>query len=492
MVILSKAYSQIMSVDVIQRQAIITFFWQIAFTFIGFLSTMYFAHTIGSSALGSYFLFVAYNGIFSLITDGGFGGAAVKRISEGEEPDTYFSAYFILRLVFTVIVALILVLFRPYFVDLNNSGMFIWLLLSLVVSIIAGPLSSGVAGRGKIGVRSTCAAIGSISSIIIQVIVIYFGYEAAGLAGGAVAGIFIAALIEFHFFDLHLTNFRWRHVKSLSKFSFWLFLTSSGAVVFSQADTIMIGYFMDTSNVGVYRIALQFTTVATFTTYALRNTLWPRVSRWGKKGEMKLVEESLSRAISYSLILAVPVLTGGTLLGDRLLYFFYGAEFARGYLTMVALLFVQLVNVFQYFFTMYMDALDKPQESFKVTFIGVIANVAFNAFLIPIMGISGAAIATLITMLINALLARHILSKFVYIRLERNSLISIMKSSLIMGLFVAIYRILIPLSNVWITLAAVFIGGVIYIISMLLLDRKVHDELKVIAIKVGFPWPNWL
>ena len=487
-------FQRILNINPVQRQSIISLFWQIAFTAIGFLSTMYFAHTVGASILGAYFLFTAYNGIFSMVTDGGFGGAAVKRISEGEEPNAYFSAYFVLRLLFTTIVVLALLVFKDYFVDLNTSGMFVWLLLALLVSVLAGPISSGVAGTGKMGIRTTCAGIGNISRIILQVLVIYLGYEAAGLAGGMVAGTLVAAVIELRFFDLRFVRFRWHHIKSLSIFSFWLFLTSGGVLVFSQADTVLIGYFMDNADVGVYRIALQFTMVATFSTYALRATLWPRVSRWGKNGEIGLVEESLSRAISYSLILAIPVLTGGVLLGDKLLYFFYGAEFARGYTALMILLAVQVVNVFQYFFTMYLDALDYPKESFKVTAVGVVANIVLNIALIPLIGILGAAIATLVTMTLNAVLARRALSRLMTIRLEHRSLLNIMMASVVMGLLVGGYRVLMPLTNVWVTLLLVVAGGITYGILVLKLDRKICGELRGIVegMGMGVVWPEWL
>jgi O-antigen/teichoic acid export membrane protein len=200
---------------------------------------------------------------------------------------------------------------------------------------------------------------------------------------------------------------------------------------------------------------------------------------------MGQVEESLSRATSYSLVLAIPVLMGGSLLGDKLLYFFYGAEFADGYLTLVILLIVQVVNVFQYFFTMYLDALDMPKESFKVTAIGVVANIMLNFILIPVIGISGAAISTLITMTLNALLARHILSGLISVSLERHSLFAIMKASVLMVSFVGMYRILVPLSTLWVTLAAVVIGGIVYVVSILKMDKRMYDEFKDILVKVG-------
>jgi len=309
-----------------------------------------------------------------------------------------------------------------------------------------------------------------------------------------VAGVLIAALIEFRFLDLRLVRFRWQHIKSLSVFSFWLFLTSGGVLVFSQADTVLIGYFMENADVGVYRVVLQLTAVATFTTYALRTTLWPRVSQWGKRGETGLVEHSLSRAFTYSLILAVPVLTGGVILGDRLLYFFYGAGFALGYTTLVILLAVQVVNVFQYFFTMYLDALDFPKESFKVTAVGVGANIVLNIALIPLIGILGAAIATLVTMTLNAILARRALSRLITIRLERRSLLSIIKASAAMGVVVGAYRLLVPLSSVWVTLLAVAIGAGVYAVLILRFDREICTELQEILKSLGMQclWPRWL
>jgi O-antigen/teichoic acid export membrane protein len=209
---------------------------------------------------------------------------------------------------------------------------------------------------------------------------------------------------------------------------------------------------------------------------------------------MDLVEESLSRAISYSLILAIPVLVGGVLLGDRLLTLFYGADFARGYQTLIILLAVQVVNVFQYFFTMYLDALDNPKESFKVTAVGIVANIVLNIILIPIIGISGAAIATLVTMTLNALLAQRALSKLITIRLERYSLSNIVVASLAMGVLVGGCRLLVSPSNTWVTLLAVVVGGVAYGILVLKLDQKICDEIRGIVegMGMGAIWPRWL
>jgi len=190
------------------------------------------------------------------------------------------------------------------------------------------------------------------------------------------------------------------------------------------SDSVMIGY----ADVGIYRIIFQFTTLAAFTTVALRSTLWPRVSRWDKIGETGLIEESLSRAFTYSLILALPLFVGGALLGDKLLYFFYGADFVS-YTTLMILL-------------------------------------------------------TLVTMSLNAVLARHVLARMITLRVERSSLLNICKASIAMGAVVGVYRLVVPLSNVWLALVPVLIGGVVYGVLILKLDRKIYEELKGIMIQM--------
>jgi O-antigen/teichoic acid export membrane protein len=326
----------------------------------------------------------------------------------------------------------------------------------------------------------------------VQVAAVFLGFGAAGLAGGFVCGMVVGAVIQLRFFDLHFVRFGWRHVKSLSTFAFWSFLTSGGMMVFAHADTVVIGYYLSNAEVGVYQIVLQLAAMATFTTSALRSTLWPKVSRWGTIGELELIEESLSRAFTYSLILAVPVLAGGVLLGDRLLYFLYGAEFARGYTVFMLLLIVQIVNIFMFFFTSYISALDRIKDLFKVTIVAAAANIVLNIILIPMMGIEGAAVATLLTMILNAVLARRVLSQMITIRIEYDSLWNILKASFVMLIFVGGYRLLIPLSTVWLTLAPVVLGGMMYGILILKFDRKICNELKGIATQMNVPLPDWL
>ena len=59
-----------------------------------------------------------------------------------------------------------------------------------------------------------------------------------------------------------------------------------------------------------------------------------------------------------------------------------------------------------YLQTMDILALDRPKESFKMATVAAIANILLDITLIPMRGITGAAVATLLTMALNAVLSQ--------------------------------------------------------------------------------------
>jgi len=110
--------------------------------------------------------------------------------------------------------------------------------------------------------------------------------------------------------------------------------------------------------------------------------------------------------------------------------------------------------------------------------------------LIPVIGISGAAIATFVTMTINAVLAWRLLSNIIIIQVNLNSLKNILKAGGVMSLLISGYRLIIPLSDVWLTLVPIFLGAIVYGSLLLKLDDKIYDELKKIAVQMNVVWPK--
>jgi O-antigen/teichoic acid export membrane protein len=489
---LSAYLSRILSTSAVERQSVISLITMITVTLTGYAATFYFAHTQGPAILGGYFLFLAYYGIFDLVADGGFGGAVVKRISEGAEKNEFFSAFLALRILLLSVALIVMFLAQPYLVDISGAGLFTPLILAILTGSLYTSLYSGLYGQGRIGIVKAGELLSFFGRIVIQVGAVFLGYGLGGLLGGFIAGLIIGGIIFLRFINLSLVSFSRRHVKSLLIFSFWIFLTAGGNLVFSISDVILIGYFLTNTDVGIYRTALQLTSVATFTTIALQSVLYPQISGWSSRGEVPRIQQSISRAFTYSLLLAVPVGVGGWILGESLLYYLYGAAFTPGTGALTILLAMQIVNVFMYLEIMSLNALDRPHDSFRATSAAALLNIFLNIALIPPLGILGAAIATALSMGVNAIIAFVLLRRIVPVQIEKKSVLSIIISSLIMGVAVVIMRSFLPITSAFVLFALVSIGTVIYLVTLLSLDRVMYREIRDLVRSFGGPWPHWL
>jgi len=179
-------------------------------------------------------------------------------------------------------------------------------------------------------------------------------------------------------------------------------------------------------------------------------------------------------------------------LGERLLYYLYGASFIAGSSAFFFLLLVQVVNVFMFLGTMSLNALNRPKDTFWITVIAAIANILLDIILIPVLGITGAAIATLIAMTLNALGALILLSRIISIKFEFGQIKNIFYATGCMGLFLLFIHFVLILTHVAVVLGIVITGAAIYLLIILKLDQGIHDDLKGLSVNLGVPWPEWL
>ncbi|MCZ0860810.1 flippase [Methanocorpusculum sp. MG] len=488
----SHIVNRISGIPPIQRQSMIQLGVTIAVTLFGFASTMLFSHILGKDLMGVYYLFLAYYGVFNMIGDAGFGGAAVKRISEGNDQNEYLTAYATLRFLLIIVSTLILLAVSPYFVDLKEYELVPWIIAALAAAFFGGTITMGVYGLGHVGIRNLATGVNEFVRILIQIIAVLLGYSVAGLFGGFIIAIIISGIFCLKYFTFRPARFTTRHLKSLITYSLWIFLIGSGSLIFSYADTIFIGYFMENGDVGVYRVALQLTTAGTFITAAIAGTLTPKFSNWSAKGDLTQIPGILTRSITYGLLLAVPTAAGGILLSERLLYFFYGADFAVGGTACAILLLLQIVNVFMVFLGTTLSAIDHARQSFYASGSAAVLNVVLNVLLIPVIGIEGAAVASLVSITLNAVLLRHYLKHYIDVRCDLHAASHIVFSAVLMAAFIFIYKQLIPLTNVFLVLIPVAVGAVIYFVVLFKLDKGIHDEIAGLAKQFGLPWPRWL
>lgn len=483
---------RIMKIEPIRRQSSLAFLSTILITAIGFVSTMLFAHLLGPELMGGYFLFLAYYGIAELYLDGGLGSAAVKRISEGREQEEYFTAFLFLRILLLVLLLIALALARELFVDLNQEGLFVPFLLTLATGLFYSVGFNAHVGAGNVGISKAGELLNYLVKVSAQVVAVLLGLSLYGLVGGFICGLIAGALVYWRSIRLRIKRFGTRHIRSLAIYSFWVFLTASGYVIFSYTDVILIGYFLGNTEVGIYRVVMQLTSAGTFTAAALQIALFPRISRWSFERDFISIEKALTQALSYAQFLAIPVFFGGIVLGDRLLYYLYGAAFTEGAAFLPILLLSQVVNVCLMLLSSTLYALNHPEMTFRATLAAAGLNLILNFLLIPVFGMIGAAVATFVAISLNAFLSWWFLSREIAVRPDKRALGNILIAACAMLVIVALLRTVMPDAGVFITIGTVLIGAFVYMLILFRLERWMKEELLNIFRQFGLPVPLFI
>jgi O-antigen/teichoic acid export membrane protein len=481
-----------MDLGPVRRQSLIGFFSSIGITIIGFLATIYIAHTTGPVALGAFYLLLSYLALLSLFTDCGVGGAALQKISEGRNQPEYYSAHAVIRSILLASLIAALLLARPIMVDLDSSGLFVWLLIALTAGTGASIVANGIYGSGKAGIFQVSDLIGSIVRVAFQITAVWLGYAAGGLAAGFVAGIIAGLLINCRYLGFGMVRFGIGRARELISPAVLIFAIGVTGMITSVADTILTGYFLDTASVGFYRTALQLASLSLLTGVAVRTAIYPRFARWQEEGFRNLIEEALARAFTWSLFLAIPASVGGWILGGPLLYYIYGAPFEQAAPALTVLFASQIASVFAATGSMTLLSLNRRKPllaaSAATSGIAVILNLA----LIPLAGIAGAAIANLGATVLSAVLVFSFLRRDMRIRIEKMPVCAILIASSAMGAAVFLYRLIVPLTSVAMVIGAVILGITMYILIVFRLDQTLREEIDALTAAFGLRLPGWL
>ncbi|HVN73484.1 MAG TPA: oligosaccharide flippase family protein, partial [Methanoregula sp.] len=291
----------------VQRHSIMYLISSAGITLLGFLATIFYAHWVGADVLGQYMVFVSCLSILSIFCDLGIGYATTYRICEGKDPDIYFSAGLILRLGLLAIVSVVLVLFGKILIgDLRNNQLFWVLILVLGISTLTSAISTSLGASNRLGLAASVSLIDNTTRILVQALAVFLGFQVYGLIGGMIAGLLVELVIDLRYLDYRLVRFDWAHAHKIFSFSSWAFMSSTCTVLFDNANLLIISYFLTIADAGIFGVCWTFSFFALFVSTALVNTLFVKVSRWKAVGDWNAITVSLSRAMSYALILAVP------------------------------------------------------------------------------------------------------------------------------------------------------------------------------------------
>lgn len=174
-----------------------------------------------------------------------------------------------------------------------------------------------------------------------------------------------------------------------------LILSGFVTMVYMKVDQVMIKEFMDEESVGYYAVAARLSELWYFIPAIIADTFFPAIIN--VKNNTAEYNNRLKNLYSLMFYLAIAVAIPITIFGGFFIELLYGVEYLPSVTTLKIHVWSGIFVFIGYVFNKYLIAENYTKIAFYRTLIGAVANVILNLVLIPILGIIGAAIATLVS-----------------------------------------------------------------------------------------------
>ncbi len=191
-------------------------------------------------------------------------------------------------------------------------------------------------------------------------------------------------------------RFDWGYLRHLLRDSWSLLLSGFVITVYMQVDQVMITKMLGAYQNGIYAVAMRLLSVWYFIPGIVAKAILPAIMN-AYKQDYKLFNERVQVLMDLFFIIGGAIGLGMALFGDWLINTLFGIEYAAAtqviYIHIWSLIFVFIGTAG----SNWLLCKNLQHISLYRTILGMVVNVSLNYFLIPLWGIEGAAVATLIS-----------------------------------------------------------------------------------------------
>lgn len=257
-----------------------------------------------------------------------------------------------------------------------------------------------------------------IASIILMFLFVHSPQDYIIYAAIALVGNSLSYILNFVYMRKYVTLKRYQNynLRQHLKPIFVFFAMSVSINIYTNLDSVMLGFMSTDAQVGYYSAAIKLKNVLVSLVRSLGTVLLPRMMYYVGKGMKDAYYRSVKKAFQFIIAVATPMTVFFMYFAYESIVFLSGVEYAEAtgsmQVLMLTLIFIGLSGTIS-------DQILLPNGKEKEVCVAVTSSAAFdyvlNLFLIPKFAALGAAISTtlaeLMSLCIQAVFARTYLKE---------------------------------------------------------------------------------
>lgn len=458
------------------RTALFAFLSKAVVSAAGFVATFAIARLLGASELGIYAVAVATL-FWVTIPAAAIQTATTKRISEGTDQTAYAVAGVLTNGLVAVVVAGGILIAGPA-VDTYIGAEVSELLAAIVVADIALNTVFGILnGRKRVALSSSLQAVERFLRTGAQVGLILLSFGVASLFLGHVLSLVVSVGIGLLTIEGRPVRPSRAHFTRLVDYARYSWLGALQTRTFGWMDTIVLAFFVSSNLIGIYEVSWNLASTLTLVSVAVTQTLFPEFSELsaGDETDHRRIHHYLNEGLVFTGVFVIPGLFGALILGERILSI-YRPEFAQGAVVFVVLIVARGLAVFGSQFLNVVNAIDRPDITFRINLSFVVSNILLNVVLIWKFGWLGAAVATTLSAALSLVLGVEAIRRLIgcpdvpYGEIGRQFV-----ASVVMAVVLLAVRGIVPRGH-YVTVGLVALGAFVYTAALLVGSRRVRQK----------------
>ncbi|MBB4803683.1 O-antigen/teichoic acid export membrane protein [Flavobacterium nitrogenifigens] len=369
---------------------------------IGVFVGIWVARYLGPQKFGMLNYAQSFVGLFAVTAGLGLDGIVVRELIKNEDrAEELLGTTFYLKLIGAIASIVLLVIAVAFMSNDNYTNTLFFVIASATLfqtfNVIDFYFQSKVLSRYVVYANTISLLISSV----IKIILIINKASLLSFAWVILSDSIVLALGFIYFFlkktQFKTQNFRFRKETALSllKDSWPLFLSGIVISIYMKIDQVIINQLLGPEEVGQYAAAIRLSEAWYFIPMVIASSLFPAIISAKKQSE-ELYNSRLQKLydlmVWMSIIIALPM----TFLSNWIVEILYGGQYDEAGSVLMIHIWTGVFVFLGVAFSGYLTAENKTKKAFYRTLLGAVLNVILNYVLIPIYGICGSAIATLI------------------------------------------------------------------------------------------------
>lgn len=222
----------------------------------------------------------------------------------------------------------------------------------------------------------------------------------------SLTSIIIAVLLVFFYKKSNAPKLVWDFKAGLLllKDSYHYIFSGLMAAIYSQMDKIMIGKILTDTSVGLYTTAASICSMWIFVPMALINSFRPTILSLRQSGQIDMYNRKLRQLYSSIIWMCIGVSLLICVMAPIIIAILYGESYKGAINTLQIMIWSEVFSMIGMARGIWILAEEKNKYVKYYLAIGVGINLVLNLVMIPIWGIEGAAIATLITQITTSII----------------------------------------------------------------------------------------